>query len=84
MHKLALQLAVDGHAGIVLHPRCLRNRRDKLHLLSLLNYLERGVATVSLRDLALGRVASAIEDSRAAWVWGSFGEKLLKRSQGLL
>jgi hypothetical protein len=83
MHKLALQLAVDGHAGIVLHPRCLRNRRDKLHLLSLLNYLERGVATVSLSDLALGRVESAIQDSRVGWVWGSFGEKLLRRSQGL-
>jgi peptidoglycan/xylan/chitin deacetylase (PgdA/CDA1 family) len=52
--KLTVQFAVDGHAGIVLHPRCLRRRSDKLHLLSLLNQAEEGTATVSLKDLALG------------------------------
>jgi hypothetical protein len=59
--KLALQLAVDSHAGIVLHPRCLRQRQEKLRLLSLLNYAEGSMATVSLRDLALGKVELANE-----------------------
>lgn len=60
-HKLALQLAVDSHTGIVLHPRCLRQRREKLRLLSLLNYAEGSMTTVSLRDLAMGKVELANE-----------------------
>lgn len=63
-HKLALQLALDGHVGMVFHPRCLRNRRDKLRLLNLLNYVEEGAATVSLRDIALGKIEAANPASR--------------------
>jgi len=81
MHKLALQLAVDGHAGIVLHAQCLRNRPDKMRLLSLLNAIEDSVSTVSLRDLALGKIEPASADSQ---VWSSFGQKLLRRSHGSL
>ena len=63
--KLALQLALDGHAGIVLHPRCLRDRPNQLRLLSLLNCLEaEGFATVSLRDLALSKVAAVTSRER--------------------
>lgn len=72
--KLALQLALDGHAGIVLHPRCFRSRSAKLHLLSLLNAVEEGFATVSLRDLALGKVAAAL-DRRIGRVRGTFDAK---------
>ncbi len=78
MHKLALQLAADGHAGIVLHPRCLRSRPDKMRLLSLLNALEESVSTVSLRDLALGKIQPAAADSQ---VWSPFGQKLLRGSR---
>ena len=56
MHKLALQAAAEGHTGIVLHPRCLRRRAEKLQLRSLLNYLERRTRTVSLGDIALGKI----------------------------
>jgi peptidoglycan/xylan/chitin deacetylase (PgdA/CDA1 family) len=63
--KMAVQLALDGHAGIVLHPRCLRDRSNKSHLLSLLDYLEEeGFATVSLKDLALGKVEAAPPSAR--------------------
>ena len=62
--KLALQLDIDRYAGIVLHPRCLRPRPEKLRLLSFLNYAEQGTATVSLRDLALGRIELAKSISR--------------------
>jgi peptidoglycan/xylan/chitin deacetylase (PgdA/CDA1 family) len=63
--KLAVQLALDGHTGIVLHPRCLRDRPNKSRLLSLLNYLEEeGAATVSLKDLALGKVEPAPASAR--------------------
>jgi len=59
MRKLALQVSMDGHAGIVLHPRCLRRRSEKLHLHNLLNRMEGGARTVSLRDLALGKIEIA-------------------------
>lgn len=81
-HKLALQLALDGHAGIVLHPRCLRNRPDKLHLLGLLRQVEDDAAPVSLKDLALGKVEAATPDSRIGRLWSSFGGKLLQRPDG--
>ena len=54
--KLAAQYALDGHAGIVLHPRCLRCRSYKVHLRSLLHHLEETAATVSLRDVALEKI----------------------------
>ena len=63
-YKLALQLALDGHAGLVLHPRCLRNHGDKLRLLGLLNYVQEGAATVSLRDVALGKIEGTSAASR--------------------
>ncbi|MBZ5608249.1 MAG: hypothetical protein LAP38_08330 [Acidobacteriia bacterium] len=59
MRKLAPEASVDGHAGIVLHPRCLRRRSEKLHLRSLLNRVEEGTRTVSLRELALGKIEIA-------------------------
>ena len=59
MQKLALQLTVDGHAGIVLHPRCLRRRSEKMRLRRLLDRLEEGTRTVSLSDLALGKIEIA-------------------------
>jgi len=52
--KLAAQYTLDGHAGIVLHPRCLRCRSDKVHLLSLLRQIQETAVTVSLRNVALG------------------------------
>lgn len=58
-YKLSLQWAVDGHVGLVLHPRCLRRRSEKLLLRSLLNCLEGSTHTVSLRDLALGKIETA-------------------------
>jgi len=74
--KLAVQLALDGHAGIVLHPRCLRERSQKLQLLSLLNSLEaEGAATVSLRDLALGKVESVTPLARIGPLRKSFRER---------
>lgn len=78
--KLALQLALDGHAGIVLHPRCLRNRSAKLHLLRLLNALEEGFTTVSLRDLALRKVDAAIRDGRIGRSPTAFSAKRSQRS----
>jgi len=69
---------LDGHAGIVLHPRCLRNRPEKLRLQSLLNYLEaEGAATVSLKDLALGKVEAVTPLARIGLLWKSFGGKPL-------
>jgi hypothetical protein len=59
--RLALQLPIDGHAGVTLRPRCLRQRSEKLRLLSLLNYAEGSMAAVSLSDLALGEVELANE-----------------------
>ena len=56
--KLAEQYALDGHSGIVLHPRCLRRRSDKLQLRSLLDLIEESTVAVSLRDLALGKIQS--------------------------
>jgi hypothetical protein len=74
--KLVVQLALDGHAGIVLHPQCLRDRPEKLRLLSLLNRLEaEGAATVSLRDLALGKVEAATPLARIGPLRKSFGGK---------
>ena len=55
-HKLAAQYALDGHAGIVLHPRCLRRRSDKVQLRSLFGLVEQGALSVSLHDLALGKI----------------------------
>lgn len=73
--KLALRFAAGGHAGIVLHPRCLRRRSDKLRLLSLLNYLEAGTVTVPLRDLALGKVEIAKPGARGTLLVAAFGRK---------
>jgi len=56
--KLAAQYAMDGHSGIVLHPRCLRRRSDKVQLRSLLGLVEDSTVAVSLRDLALGKIDS--------------------------
>jgi hypothetical protein len=72
LHKLAVQFILEGHAGIVLHPRCLRRRSDKLRLLSLLSYLEQGTVTVSLRDLALGKVEIAKPPARGGLLLSSF------------
>lgn len=48
------QVSQTGYAGIVLHPRCLRQRPAQEHLLSLLGALERRRLTpTSLRELAL-------------------------------
>ena len=74
--KLTLQLALDGHAGIVLHPRCLRDRRQKLHLLRLLNSLKAdGAATVSLRDVALGKSEAVSALARIGPLRKSFGKR---------
>src|SRR5262249_1236178 len=63
--KLAAQLALDGYFGIVLHPRHLRDRSNKLRLLNLLNYLEEERSTtVSLRDVALGKIEAASVSAR--------------------
>jgi hypothetical protein len=76
IRKLMIQLALDGHAGIVLHPRCLRERPEKMHLLRLLNYLEaEGAATVSLKDLALGRVEAVTPLARIGLLRKSFSER---------
>ena len=80
---LVVQLALDGHAGIVLHPRCLRDRPEKLRLLSLLSGLEaQGAATVSLRDLALGKVEALTPRARIGPLWKSFGGKPLHGPAG--
>jgi len=77
MHKLRLQFALDGHAGVVLHPRCLRTRPQKLRLISLLNYAQHlGVASVSLTDLALGRIAIAKPGPGGNSPWIPFEGKL--------
>ncbi len=55
---LAAQYAADGHSGIILHPRCLRRRSDKAGLRSLLGLVEQGAFSVSLRELALGKIES--------------------------
>jgi hypothetical protein len=81
-HKLAIQLALDGHAGLVLHPRCLRNRRDKLRLLNLLNYAEASAATVSLRDVALGKIEAASPASRIGRLRASLAGRPPQRSPG--
>jgi len=71
-NKLALQFALEGHAGIVLHPRCLRRRTDKLRLLSLLNDLEAGTVSVPLKDLALGKIEIAKPHARPGLLLASF------------
>jgi hypothetical protein len=54
VRKLGIQVASDRHIGIVLHPRCLRNPRERDRLLLLLDILERhGTQTASLRELAM-------------------------------
>ncbi len=55
-HKLAAQYALDGHSGMVLHPRCLRRRSDKVQLRSLFGLVGQGALSVSLHDLALGKI----------------------------
>jgi len=72
--KLASQCALDGHAGIVLHPRCLRSRSDKMHLRSLLDRVEKSAATVSLRDLALGKIKDEGPRPPDDPFWTSFRE----------
>jgi hypothetical protein len=64
---------MDGHTGIVLHPRCLRDEAGKAQLESLLRLTGNGISTVSLKDLALGRVAIKTPDSRGARLWFSSG-----------
>jgi hypothetical protein len=81
VHKLALQLALDGHAGMVLHPRCLRNRSAKLRLLSVLNFLRDEVDTVSLRDLSLGKVEPGTPPSRGDRLWTALAMKSAGRSE---
>ena len=77
---LAVQLALDGHTGIVLHPHCLRNRLEKLRLLNLLDHVEEeGAGTVSLRDVALGRVQPAPAGLRIGRLRSSFREESLER-----
>ena len=67
--ELAQQLAANGYAGIVLHPRCLRHESEKSRLVDLLDYVERsGAVTVSLRDCALGKVELANPQPQG---WGS-------------
>jgi hypothetical protein len=73
--KLVLQFALNGHTGIVLHPRCLRNRSDKLSLLRLLDLVREGTTTVSLRDLALGKIETPSPESRADRLRSSSGGK---------
>ncbi len=80
LHKLRLQFALDGHAGIVLHPRCLRMRSQKMHLLSLLNHVQHlGVTPVSLKDLALGKIAVSQPDAGSDNSWAPFRGRDLKR-----
>jgi hypothetical protein len=79
VHKLALQLAVDGHAGMVLHPGCLRRRSAKLRLLSVLNFLRDEVETVSLLDLSLGKVESGTPPSRGDRLWTALTLKSVER-----
>jgi peptidoglycan/xylan/chitin deacetylase (PgdA/CDA1 family) len=74
-HKLGLQLAVDGHAGIVLHPSCLRGRSDKLRLMKLLGCVVEAASTVSLADLALGKVDVARRYPPSAGLWTMFRGK---------
>jgi len=81
--KLAVQLALDGHAGIVLHPRCLRDRSSKQHLLDLLKCVEEeGAETVSLMAVALGRIETATPASRLGPLRKSFGAKRLPGPPG--
>jgi len=75
--QLALQAAMDGHVGIVLHPRCLRSKTDKAGLRTLLKLTEKGTTAVSLRDIALGRVAIKTPDSRGARLWFSGGREAI-------
>ena len=82
--KLAVQLALDGHLGIVLHPRCLRDRPNKLRLLNLLNYLEEERATtVSLKELALGRIEAAPPSARIGQLRRSLDGERLRGLPGL-
>lgn len=76
MRKLAVQFALDGHSGIVLHPRCLRDRSNKLHLLNLLHCVEReGAETVSLRAVALRKIEAATSAARIGPLRKSFGRE---------
>ncbi|HEX8051888.1 MAG TPA: hypothetical protein VF517_02780 [Thermoleophilaceae bacterium] len=53
--------ARHGHAGIVLHPRCLRRRSAQEHLVTLLDALAaRGFYGASLRELALASTRGGI------------------------
>ena len=84
LQKLAVQLALDGHLGIVLHPRCLRDRPNKLRLLNLLNYLEEERATtVSLKELALGRIEAAPPSARIGQLRRSLDGERLRGLPGL-
>ena len=72
--KLAAQYRLDGHAGIVLHPRCIRQRSTKLQLQALLARIAKSTVTVSLRGLALGRIESQALLPRDTF-WTAFREK---------
>jgi len=72
--KLSLQYGIDGHAGIVLHPRCLRRRSDKMHLRSLLDRVGNSVITVPLRDLALGKIKDQARRPARDPFWTTFRE----------
>lgn len=74
--KLALQLALDGYAGIVLHPRCLRDRANKMQLLKLLNSIAEDAVTVSLKNVAMGEVKPARPAARIGPLRKSFGGKV--------
>jgi hypothetical protein len=51
--RLEQQAAIDGHIGLVLHPRCLRSRSERARLVSILDFVERtGIITTSVRELA--------------------------------
>jgi hypothetical protein len=65
---LAAQAVADGYVGLVLHPRCLRGASHRGRLVALLDYLEaRGVATISLHDLARPRGDGT--SLAGKWLW---------------
>jgi peptidoglycan/xylan/chitin deacetylase (PgdA/CDA1 family) len=72
--KLSLQYSIDGHAGIVLHPRCLRRRADNMHLRSLLDRVGDSVVTVSLRDFAQGKIKDQARRPAHDPFWTAFPE----------
>jgi hypothetical protein len=72
--KLSLQYRADGHAGIVLHPRCLRRRSEQMHLRSLLDRVGDSAVFLSLRDLALGKINAQEPRPADDSFWTAFTE----------